>query len=149
MLECVLNHQSHRSGRIGSEGLCVAQNSYVQPAAVGRYTNCRSRTWPDGRHPPHARDLQIGCHGQWTLCCDQGRPLSLHAGLPGVDVPTMWRASETLEDLLTGRESADSIHARGGLAIEAPDAASCDDAMRIMRQLTLPLAARHRPVQPA
>ena len=29
VLECVLNHQSHRSGRIGSEGLCVAQNSYV------------------------------------------------------------------------------------------------------------------------
>jgi len=75
--------------------------------------------------------------------------MSLHVGLSRVDVPTMWLASETFEDLLTGRESADSIHARGGLAIEAPDAASCDDAMRIMRQLTLPLAARHRPVQPA
>ena len=87
--------------------------------------------------------------GQWTLCCDQRRALSLHVGLPGVDVPTMWLASKTLEDLLTGRESADSIHARGGSAIEAPDRARCDDAMGIMRQLTLPLAARHRPVQPA
>ena len=70
--------------------------------------------------------------------------MSLHVGLPGVEVPTMWLASETLEDMLAGRESAKSARARGGMAIEAPDITRRDEAIRIVGHLVT-----DRRVQPA
>jgi thioester reductase-like protein len=61
--------------------------------------------------------------GQWTLAIENGRPVSLHVGLPAALVPTAWLSAESLERLLAGGTTAADLHARGALAIEAGDPA--------------------------
>ena len=61
--------------------------------------------------------------GQWTIAIADGQPVSLHVGLPATHVPTIWLAAEALERLLAGGTTATELHGRGGIVVEAEDAA--------------------------
>jgi hypothetical protein len=41
--------------------------------------------------------------GQWTVSIDEGRPVSLHIGLPAADAPTVTVAADSLVELGEGR----------------------------------------------
>jgi len=56
--------------------------------------------------------------GQWTVAIEDGRPVSLHVGLPTADQPLVTLAAASLGDLLEGRATLDAIRGRGGLAVE-------------------------------
>jgi thioester reductase-like protein len=61
--------------------------------------------------------------GQWTVAIENGRPVSLHVGLPAASVPTAWLSAESLERLLAGGATAAELRGCGALAIEAGDPA--------------------------
>jgi thioester reductase-like protein len=60
--------------------------------------------------------------GQWTIAIDQGRPESLHHGLPDATAPTAWIPAAALESVLSGRETLVAVHRRGGITIEGGQA---------------------------
>jgi thioester reductase-like protein len=61
--------------------------------------------------------------GQWTLAVDDGRPVSVHVGLPASSVPTVWMAAEALERLLAGDVTVAALRGRTEVVIEADDTA--------------------------
>lgn len=70
--------------------------------------------------------------GQWTVALQDGRPVSLHVGLPGNSHPVVWLSAATLGAVLGGEQTPESIQARGGLSVEGDEAGR----MAALRMLT-------------
>jgi thioester reductase-like protein len=60
--------------------------------------------------------------GQWTVSIDEGRPVSLHMGLPAGNAPTVTLAAGSLVELGEGRATLQAVRGQGGLAIEGDEA---------------------------
>ena len=74
--------------------------------------------------------------GQWTVAIENGRPVSLHVGLPAASVPTVWLSAESLERLHAGDATAADLLERGALAIDAGDPAGRRLAVDMIGRLT-------------
>jgi len=75
--------------------------------------------------------------GQWTLAVVDGRPTTLHVGLPPRPAPVVHVRAATLQGLLASVETAAALVARGGAAIVAADTAGmrlATDALTALEQ---------------
>ena len=82
--------------------------------------------------------------GQWTIAIENGRPGSLHVGLPKPSVPVVWLSAESLERLLAGGTTATDLRDRGELAIEAADPAGRRLAIDVIGRLaSRPVSLAH------
>jgi hypothetical protein len=73
--------------------------------------------------------------GQWTIAIDAGLPVSLHVGLPASSRPTVWLAADLLESLLAGRQTVDTAHSGGGIALEGGDVTARAAALDMLERL--------------
>jgi thioester reductase-like protein len=83
--------------------------------------------------------------GQWTLAVADGRPASVHVGLPSRAAPTIWLAAATLERLLAGTLSPAEAEDRGGLTVEGGD----ESGRRRARAALAAVNRRFAPLVPA
>lgn len=79
--------------------------------------------------------------GQWTIAVDNGRPVSLHVGLPDAGSPTAWIAADVLKAVSNSHETVATIQGRHGITVEGSDARARATALGILRQLEMDVAA--------
>ena len=54
--------------------------------------------------------------GQWTIALDDGRPVSLHVGLPAGDAATVSLAADSLLAVLEGQTTLAAIRKQGPIS---------------------------------
>lgn len=87
--------------------------------------------------------------GQWTVACRQGRPTSLHVGLPRDGVPVVWATAETLACVLAGETAPATAWQAGGMIVDGGDEPSRTRAAAGIAELAAGLAGHSaRPLQP-
>jgi thioester reductase-like protein len=89
-----------------------------------------------------------GGGGQWTVCCEGGRPVSLHVGLPPASAATIHLAASSLEQILGAGADVGAMLARGAVSIEACDASSSRYAATVLSALAERRALGGDPTSP-
>lgn len=86
--------------------------------------------------------------GQWTICCNENRPVELIIGLPANPSPVAWMSSRVLEDILTEAITPTSTCLHEAVTLIGGNPVQRQRALQILSQLPSASLCKRKPLQP-
>lgn len=100
---------------------------------------------PDWSPPPGSTVIGLAVTGpgggQWTIAVDDGRPVSLHIGLPAGDAATVSLATDSLLAVLEGRTTLAAIRSQGEITVRG-DATALQVVIDTLATVAIPARRR-------